>query len=66
MNPLPIIACATCRPTPGSLIAQAQDQAVIVMLVALFSVMAVVIYTIVSFAKGQARVVAENPELFQN
>ena len=27
-----LLACATCRPDPGSIIAQAQDSAVLVML----------------------------------
>jgi CHASE1-domain containing sensor protein len=29
---LDLLACATCRPDPGSVIAQAQDSAVLVML----------------------------------
>lgn len=51
-----LLACATCRPAAGSLAAEAQDQAVIVMLAAIFFIMGVIVYTMISFTR-RARLV---------
>ena len=53
-----MLACVTCRPDPGSLMAQAQDKAVIFMLGALALVFCVLFYTIYSFAKRQRQYAA--------
>ncbi len=53
-----VIACVTCRPDPGSLMAQAQDKAVLFMLAALALVFAVLFYTIYSFARRQKQFAA--------
>lgn len=53
-----MLACVTCRPDPGSLMAQAQDQAVIFMLGALALVFSVLFYTIFSFARRQKQFAA--------
>jgi heme/copper-type cytochrome/quinol oxidase subunit 2 len=52
---LTLLGCATCRPAAGSLAAQAQDSAVIVMLVALAMIFAIVFYTMFSFTRRQRR-----------
>jgi heme/copper-type cytochrome/quinol oxidase subunit 2 len=59
-----LLACSTCRPAAGSLAAQAQDQAVLVMLVAIFFIMGVIVYTMVSFTR-RARLLqaAQNAQL---
>jgi heme/copper-type cytochrome/quinol oxidase subunit 2 len=62
---LMLIGCATCRPAAGSLAAQAQDSAVIVMLAALGVVFCVVFYTMFSFARRQRRF-AEADALFNS
>lgn len=54
----PLLACATCRPDPGSLMAQAQDQAVLLMLGFLAIVFSVIFFTIFSFARRQRRFAA--------
>ncbi|HRJ07212.1 MAG TPA: hypothetical protein PK490_08395 [Prosthecobacter sp.] len=53
------LACATCRPDPGSLIAQAQDMAVLVMLGFLMLGMGAVGLIVMNFARKQRR----NPTL---
>tara|TARA_R110002049_G_scaffold37636_6_gene118053 strand:- start:1557 stop:1757 length:201 start_codon:yes stop_codon:yes gene_type:complete len=53
-----LVACATCRPDPGSLMAQAQDQAVLFMLGALGLIFGVIFYTIFSFSRRQKRFAA--------
>ncbi len=50
-----LIACATCSPDPGSLMAQAQDQAVLLMLGFLAMIFSVLFYTIFTFARRQRR-----------
>ncbi len=54
-----LLACATCRPDPGSLIAQAQDMAVLVMLGFLMLGMGAVGLIVMNFARKQRR----NPTL---
>jgi hypothetical protein len=51
-----LFACATCRPEAGSVIALAQDSAVVVMLAALLFIFTIVFYAIFSFARRQRRV----------
>ena len=60
-----LLACATCRPEAGSVIALAQDSAVIVMLAALLFIFLVVFYTMFSFARRQRRA-QEAEALLQN
>jgi hypothetical protein len=48
-----LLACATCRPDPGSLMAQAQDMAVLVMLGFLMLGMGAVGLIIMNFARKQ-------------
>lgn len=53
-----LIACATCKVDPNSLIAQAQDLAVIVMLVFLMLGMACVALIVFNFVRKQQRAAA--------
>lgn len=53
-----LIACATCKADPNSLIAQAQDLAVIVMLGFLMLGMACVALIVFNFARKQQRAAA--------
>ena len=46
-----LLACATCRPDPGSLMAQAQDLAVLVMLGFLMLGMGAVGLIVMNFAR---------------
>jgi hypothetical protein len=48
-----LLACATCRPDPGSLMAQAQDLAVLVMLGFLMLGMGAVGLIVMNFARKQ-------------
>jgi hypothetical protein len=48
-----LLACATCRPDPGSLMAQAQDMAVLVMLGFLMLGMGAVGLIVMNFARKQ-------------
>lgn len=48
-----MIACATCRPDPGSLMAQAQDMAVLVMLGFLMLGMGAVGLIVMNFTRKQ-------------
>lgn len=48
-----LIACATCRPDPGSLMAQAQDMAVLVMLGFLMLGMGAVGLIVMNFTRKQ-------------
>lgn len=48
-----LLACATCRPDPGSLMAQAQDMAVLVMLGFLMLGMGAVGLIVMHFARKQ-------------
>lgn len=48
-----IFSCATCRPDPGSLMAQAQDLAVLVMLGFLMLGMGAIGLIIMNFARKQ-------------
>lgn len=50
-----ILACATCKADPNSLIAQAQDLAVLVMLGFLVLGMACVALVVFNFARKQQR-----------
>ena len=52
---LTLFGCATCRPAAGTIAAEAQDAAVIVMLVALALIFAVVFYTMFSFSRRQRK-----------
>lgn len=54
-----VLACATCRPDAGSLVSQAQGNAILFMLVLLAFVLGTFIYTIISFARKQARVLKQ-------
>lgn len=53
------LACATCRPDPGSVTAQAQDMAVLVMLGFLVIGMACVALVLFNFTRKQRRAAAE-------
>lgn len=53
-----LLACATCKADPNSLIAQAQDMAVIVMLGFLMLGMACVALIVINFIRKQQRSVA--------
>lgn len=53
------IACATCRPDPGSLMAQAQDTAVLVMLGFLALGMGAVGLIFMNFVRKQSRLSAD-------
>ena len=66
ISPASLLACATCRPEAGSIAAQAQDGAVIVMLVALFFIFGIVFYTMFSFARRARRVLAAEAALQQS
>lgn len=48
-----LLACATCRPDPGSLMAQAQDLAVLVMLGFLMLGMGAIGLIVMHFARKQ-------------
>ena len=50
-----LLACATCRPDPGSVIAQAQDSAVLVMLGMLVLGMGCVALILVNLIRKQQR-----------
>jgi len=56
-----IIACATCKADPNSVIAQAQDLAVLVMLGFLVIGMACVGLVVFNFAKRQQTFAATQP-----
>jgi heme/copper-type cytochrome/quinol oxidase subunit 2 len=58
-----ILACATCRPMAGTIAAEAQDSAVIVMLACLASVFAILFYVIFSFARRQRLALAAEAAL---
>lgn len=53
-----LLACATCRPDPGSLIGQAQDQAVLVMLGFLVIGMGCVALILFNLIRKQQRLAA--------
>jgi len=53
------IACATCRPDPGSVIAQAQDMAVLVMLGFLAIGMSAIGLIVFNFVRRQNRLSAD-------
>lgn len=53
------LACATCRPDPGSVIAQAQDMAVLVMLGFLTLGMGAIGLIFFNFVHKQSRLSAE-------
>jgi len=53
------LACATCRPDPGSVIAQAQDMAVLVMLGFLAIGMSAIGLIIFNFVRKQNRLSAD-------
>ncbi|SKB04668.1 hypothetical protein SAMN02745166_04082 [Prosthecobacter debontii] len=53
------LACATCRPDPGSVMAQAQDMAVLVMLGFLMLGMAAVGLIFFNFVRKQNRLSAD-------
>lgn len=53
------LACATCRPDPGSVIAQAQDLAVLVMLGFLAIGMGAVGLIVFQFVRKQSRLSAD-------
>lgn len=53
-----LLACATCRPDPGSLMAQAQDMAVLVMLGFLMLGMGAIGLIVMHFARKQRQVAA--------
>lgn len=53
------LACATCRPDPGSVMAQAQDLAVLVMLGFLAIGMSAVGLIVFNFVRKQRRLSAE-------
>lgn len=55
------LACATCKADPNSLIAQAQDLAVLVMLGFLVLGMACVALVVFNFARKQQRLAASLP-----
>jgi hypothetical protein len=54
------IACATCRPDPGSLMAQAQDAAVLVMLGFLMISFGAVGLTLVHFFRKQSQLSSDS------
>ena len=54
------IACAVCMPDPGSVVSQAQGQAILFMLGLLMLVFSVAFYTIFSFARKQKRLAASS------
>jgi heme/copper-type cytochrome/quinol oxidase subunit 2 len=58
-----VFACATCRPAPGTIAAEAQDSAVLVMLFCLAGVFSVVIGVMFNFARRQRLVLAAEAEL---
>lgn len=53
------LACATCRPDPGSVMAQAQDMAVLVMLGFLAIGMAAVGLIVFNFVRKQRSLAAQ-------
>lgn len=53
------LACATCRPDPGSVMAQAQDMAVLVMLGFLALGMGAIGLIFINFVRKQSRLSAE-------
>lgn len=53
------LACATCRPDPGSVMAQAQDMAVLVMLGFLAIGMAAVGLIVFNFVRKQRSIAAQ-------
>jgi len=55
------LACATCRPDPGSVMAQAQDLAVLVMLGFLVIGMGAVGLIFFNFARKQSRLPSDVP-----
>lgn len=56
------LACATCRPDAGSQVSQAQGNAILFMLILLAFVLGTFIYTIISFARKQARVLKQQEQ----
>lgn len=53
------LACATCRPDPGSVMAQAQDMAVLVMLGFLALGLSAVGLIVFNFVRKQRRLAAD-------
>ncbi|MBX7206903.1 MAG: hypothetical protein K1X78_01215 [Verrucomicrobiaceae bacterium] len=53
-----VLACATCRPDAGSRVSLAQGNAILFMLILLAFVLGTFIYTIISFARKQQRLLA--------
>jgi heme/copper-type cytochrome/quinol oxidase subunit 2 len=64
--PFSILACATCRPAAGTIAAEAQDSAVIVMLACLAGIFAILFYVIFSFARRQRLVLAAEEAIAGN
>lgn len=54
-----IVACATCLPDRGSQASIAQGNAILFMLLLLVFVLGTFIYTIISFARKQKRVIEQ-------
>ena len=57
-----LLACATCMPDPGSKVSQAQGNAILFMLILLAAVLGTFIYTIISFARKQQKVLAQQEQ----
>jgi hypothetical protein len=54
-----LLACATCMPDAGSKVSQAQGNAILFMLILLACVLSTFIYTIISFARKQQKVLKQ-------
>jgi heme/copper-type cytochrome/quinol oxidase subunit 2 len=61
MNALSLIACATCRPMAGTIAAEAQDSAVLVMLACLAGVFLVLGTVIYNFVRRQRLYLGDLP-----
>jgi heme/copper-type cytochrome/quinol oxidase subunit 2 len=61
ISQLQLLACATCRPAAGTIAAEAQDSAVLVMLACLAGVFTVLITIIFNFARRQRLAHADLP-----
>lgn len=57
-----MLACATCRPDAGSQVSIAQGNAILFMLILLAFVLGTFIYTIISFARKQAKVLRQQEQ----
>ena len=56
------LACATCRPDAGSQVSLAQGNAILFMLILLAFVLGTFIYTIISFARKQAKALKQQEQ----